>query len=108
MATEPLSQYDRDLSVRGTTGLESHHGDGRRSHPIYERPEGGRAGQAVLRLLRAGRYARTASSDARMDQEDRRHEAVRRRLEQTARDHLRQPEAAWDHACRRHADSVAE
>ena len=57
-------------------------------------------GQTVLCLLRARRHARAASSDAGVDQEDQRHAPVRRRLEQTARDHLRQPEAARHHARR--------
>ena len=59
-----------------------------------------RARQAVLRLLRPGRHARAASSDAGVDQEDQRHASLRRRLEQAARDHLRQPEAAGHHARR--------
>ena len=43
-----------------------------------KRAQGGRARQAVLRLLRAGRHARAASSDAGVDQEDQRHAPVRR------------------------------
>ena len=62
--------------------------------------QGDRARQAVLRLLRAGRHPRAAPSDAGMDQEDQRHAPVRRRLEQAARDDLRQPEAARHHARR--------
>ena len=49
-----------------------------------------------------------APSDARVDQEDQRHASLRRRLEQGARDHLRQPEAAGHHACQRPTDPVAE
>ena len=49
-----------------------------------------------------------ASSDAGVDQEDQRHASLRRRLEQTARDDLRQPEAAGHHARERPADAVAE
>ncbi len=67
-----------------------------------------RARQAVLCLLRAGRHARAASSDAGVDQEDQRHAPVRRGLEQDSRDHLRQPEAAGHHARERSADAVAE
>ena len=61
-----------------------------------------------LRLLRAGRHPCAASSDAGVDQEDQRHAPVRRRLEQAARDDLRQPEAAGHHARERQADAVAE
>ena len=57
-------------------------------------------GKPCLRLLRAGRHPCAASSDARVDQEDQRHAPLRRRLEQGARDHLRQPEAAGHHARR--------
>ena len=42
-----------------------------------------------------------ASSDAGVDQEDQRHAPLRRRLEQAARDHLRQSEAAGHHARQR-------
>ena len=39
-----------------------------------------------------------------MDQENQRHASLRRRLEQAARDHLRQPEAAGHHAPERPTD----
>ena len=65
-------------------------------------------GKPLLRLLRAGRHPCAASSDAGVDQEDQRHASVRRRLEQAARDDLRQPEAAGHHARERQADAVAE
>ena len=65
-------------------------------------------GKPWLRLLRAGRHPCAASSDAGVDQEDQRHAPVRRGLEQGARDHLRQPEAAGHHARERQADAVAE
>ncbi len=61
-----------------------------------------------FRLLRARRHACAASSDAGVDQEDRRHASLRRRLEQIARDHLRQPEAAGHHASERATDPLAE
>ena len=82
----------------GQPGLEPDHGDGRRSDPLHDGVEGDRARQAVPGLLRAGRHAFPASSDAGVDQEDQRHAPVRRRLEQGARDHLRQSEAARHHA----------
>jgi arylsulfatase len=47
------------------------------------------------------------SSDAGVDQEDQRHAPVRRGLEQSARAHLRQPEAAGHHARERQAHPVA-
>ena len=64
--------------------------------------------QAVLRLLRSGRHACAAPSDAGVGQEDQRHAPVRRRLEQAARHDVRQPEAARDHARDRAADRLAE
>ena len=64
-------------------------------------------GKPWLRLLRAGRHPFAASSDAGVGQEDQRHAPVRRRLEQAARDDLRQPEAARHHARERQADAVA-
>ena len=100
VATEPVPQHDGDLSVPGQSRLEPDDGDGRRGHPVHEATQGDRARQAVLRLLRAGRHPCAASSDAGVDQEDQRHAPVRRRLEQGARDHLRQPEAAGHHARR--------
>ena len=100
VAAEPVPQYDGHLPLRGQTGLEPDHGHGRRGDPVHEGAQGSRARQAVPRLLRTGRHPRAASSDAGVDQEDRRHASVRRRLEQAARDHLRQSEAAGHHACR--------
>ena len=64
-------------------------------------------GQALVRLLRAGRHACAAPSDAGVGQEDQRHAPVRRRLEQAARHHLRQPEAARHHARERPAHRLA-
>ena len=92
----------------GNPGLEPDHGHGRRGDPVHEGAQGDRAREAVPRLLRAGRHARAASSDAGVDREDQRHAPVRRRLEQAARNHLRQPEAAGHHAREREADAVAE
>ena len=66
------------------------------------------ARQAVLRLLRAGRHARPAPSDAGMDQEDQRHAPVRPGLEQAARADLREPEEARRDSGQRQADAVAE
>ena len=100
VAAEPVPQHDGHLSLRGQSRLESDDGDGRRGDPVHEAAQGDRARQAVLRLLRAGRHPCAASSDAGVDQEDQRHAPVRRRLEQAARDHLRQPEAAGHHARR--------
>ncbi len=108
MATEPVPQYDGHLSLPGQSRLEPDHGHGRRGHPAHETAQGDRARQAVLRLLRPRRHARAASSDAGVDQEDQRDALVRRGLEQAARDHLRQPEAAGHHARERQADAVAE
>ena len=66
------------------------------------------AREALPRLLRPRRYARAASSDAGVDREDQRHEALRRGLEQAARDHLRQPEATGHHAGGRQTNALAE
>ena len=100
VAAEPVPQHDGDLPLRGQSRLEPDHGDGRRGDPLHEAAEGDRARQAVLRLLRAGRHPCAAPSDAGVGQEDQRHAPVRRRLEQAARDDLRQPEAARHHAAR--------
>ena len=93
---------------QGNAGLEPDHGHGRRGHPAHEGTQGRRAREAILRLLRAGRHPRAASTDAGVDQEDQRHAPLRRGLEQAARDHLRQPEAAGHHACECPADSLVE
>ena len=54
-----------------------------------------------------GRYPCASSSDAGVDQEDQRHAPLRRGLEQSARDHLRQPKALGHHARERQVDTVA-
>ena len=108
VAAEPVPQHDGHLSLPGQSRLEPGDGDGRRGHPAHQAAQGDRARQALVRLLRAGRHACAASSDAGVDQEDQRHASVRRRLEQAARDDLRQPEAARHHARERPADAVAE
>ncbi len=58
VAAEPLPQHDVDRALRGQPVVEPHHRDGRRGDRLHEPAERGRAGQAVLRLLRAGRHAR--------------------------------------------------
>ena len=108
VATEPVPQHDGHLSLPGQSRLEPGDGDGRRGHPVHQAAQGDRARQALVRLLRAGRHPCAASSDAGVDQEDQRHAPLRRWLEQGARDHLRQPEAAGHHARERQADAVAE
>ncbi len=108
VATEPVPQYDGHLPLPGQSRLEPDDGHGRRGDPVHEAAQGDRARQAVLCLLRTGRHARAASSDAGVDQEDQRHAPLRRGLEQDTRDHLRQPEAAGHHARERQADAVAE
>ncbi len=108
VAAEPVPQHDGHLPLRGHSGLEPDHGHGRRGDPVHEGAQGDRARQTVPCLLRTGRHTRPASSDAGVDQEDQRHASLRRRLEQIARDHLRQPEAAGHHACERPTDPLAE
>ena len=108
VAAEPVPQHDGHLPVPGQSGLEPDHGDGRRSDSLHEGAEGGRARQAVPRLLRARRHARAASSDEGMGRQDQRHAPVRRRLEQDSRDDLRQPEATGHHASQRAIDALAE
>jgi arylsulfatase A-like enzyme len=61
-------------------GLEPDHGDGRRGDPVHAELEGAGTGQALPRLLRARRHARAASSDAGVDRQDQRDEALRRGL----------------------------
>ena len=108
VAAEPVPQHHGHLSVRGQAGLEPDDGHGRRGDPVHEGDQGGRAREAVPRLLRAGRNPRAAPPDAGVDRQGERHAPVRRRLEQAARDHLREPEAAGHHAREREADAVAE
>ena len=108
VAAEPVPQHDAHLPLPGQSGLEPDDRHGRRGDPLHEGVEGDRTRQALPRLLRAGRHALPAPSDAGVDQEDRRHASLRRRLEQGARDHLRQPEAAGHHACQRPTDPLAE
>ncbi len=84
--------------VRGQSRLEPDDRDGRRSHRLHDDAQGGRAGKAVLRLLRSRRHPCAAPPDRGMGQEDRGDAPVRRWLEQAARDDLRQPEAPRHHA----------
>ena len=63
-------------------------------------------GQAVLRLLRAGRHARAASRAEGVDREVQ--GQVRARLGQAARDHVQQAEGARPHRRRRRADAAAQ
>ena len=58
--------------VRGQSRLEPDHRDGRRGDRLHDDAEGGRAGEALLRLLRAGRNPCAAPPDAGMGQEDQR------------------------------------
>ena len=70
-----------------------------------QRAERGRAGQAVLRLLRARRHPRAAPADAGMDRQVQ--GQVRHGLERHARADLRQPEAARRHPGEHAADALA-
>ena len=101
VAAEPVPQHDADLPVPGQSRLEHANGDGRRGDPVHATVEGAGTGEALLRLLRARRHARAASSDAGVDRQDQRDEPVRRRLGEVARDDLCQPEAARHHARQR-------
>src|SRR5207249_9816126 len=89
-----LPRSYRDFPVDRETRLQPDHRYGRRGDQVSDGIECRRAGEAFLSLLCARRYARAASPDAGMDQEDHRHAPVRQRLERTARDYLRQPEEA--------------
>ena len=80
VATEPVPQHDGHLPLPGQPRLEPDHGHGRRGDPVHEAAQRDRARQTVLCLLRAGRHARAASSDAGMDQEDQRHAPLRSRV----------------------------
>ena len=92
---------------QGNPELEPGDGDGRRGHPVHQAAQGDRARQTLVRLLRAGRHPCASSSDAGVDQEDQRHAPLRRGLEQSARDDLRQPKALGHHARKRQVDTVA-
>ena len=107
-AGEPRAQHDVHLSVRRQPELQPDHRDGRRGDRLHEPGQYADARPAVLRLLRARRHARAASSDAGVDQEDQRHAPLRRGLEQAARADLRQPEEARRDPAGREADAVAE
>ena len=82
------------FSVGRQARLQPHHRHGGRGHQLHEGAEQRRAGQAVLRLLRARRHPRAASADAGMDQENQRPAFVRPGLGKVARDHLRESEEA--------------
>ncbi len=81
-----------DLSLRRQSEVEPDHRHGRRRDRPHEDAERDRAGEAVLRLLRAGRHARAAPPDAGVDREVQ--GQVLDGLERAARADLRQPEAS--------------
>ena len=108
VAAEPVPQHDADLSVRRQAGLESRHRHGGRCHRLHDPDASDPAGQADLHQVRARRDACAASPDQGMGGQDQQDEAVRRGLEQGARAHLRQPEAARRDPAGREAAAVAE
>ena len=68
-----VPQSDPDFPVGREARLQPDHRYGGRGDQVHEGVERGRAGQAVLPLLRARRHALAASADAGMDREDQRH-----------------------------------
>jgi hypothetical protein len=60
------------------------------------------------RLLRTRRHALAASSDAGVDQKNKRHASLRRGVKQSARNHLRQLTAAGHLAGEHEANTLAE
>ena len=109
VAAEPVPQHDADLSVRrASRGLEPGHRHGRRRHRLDDADAPDRPEQADLHQVRARRHARAAPPDQGMGGQDQQDEAVRRGLEQGARAHLREPEAARRDPEGRQAAAVAE
>jgi arylsulfatase A-like enzyme len=104
------SQHDADLSLRrsGAGDVEPGHGDGGRRDRLDHADAADQSGQAVSRHVCARRHARAAPPDQGVGRQDQHNAPVRRRLEQAARDDLRQPEAARCRAPRRGADALAE
>ncbi len=86
-------------------GLPPHRGPGRPRRELGAPAEGADAGQAVLRVLRAGRHARPAPRAQGVGRQVR--GPVRRRLGRAARAHLRPPEGARRHPGRRRAHRAA-
>ena len=93
-ARPALPQHDADLSLYRPAGLQPRHRHGRRRDRLDPPADRARPEQALLRLLRPRRHPRAAPPDRGLDRQDQRHAPLRRRLEPTPRDDLRQPEAA--------------
>ena len=108
VAAEPVPQHHADLSVRGQAGLEPYYRDGRRRHRLHEPDAPDPAGQADLHQVRARRHTRAAPPDEGVGGQDRRHAPLRRRLQQAARTHLREPEAARRDLQGFEADAMAQ
>ena len=106
-AGQPVPQHDADPPLRRQAGLEPDQRDGGRRDRVHQHADGDRPEAAVVHPLRAGRDARAASSDARMDREDQRDASLRRRLERGQRTHLREPEEARRHSGERQAAALA-
>ena len=87
--------------------LEPDDRHGGRRDPAHEAAERARAGQALLRLLRAGRHACAASPDAGVDQEDQRQKLFDNGWNALRETHLREPEAARRDSAECQADPVA-
>ena len=100
----PRHGADRAAEDRGG-GLPLHRGHDRPGDRLDQAAEGADAGQAVLRLLRAGRHPRAAPRpDGVVGQVQGR---VRRRLGRAARADVREAEGARRDPCRRGAHGAA-
>src|SRR5882724_817537 len=73
-----------DLSVARASRLQPDYRYGRRGDQVYDGIECRRAGEAFFPLLCARWYARAASPNSGMDQEDQRYASVRQRVERPA------------------------
>ena len=98
--------YPFEGKAPGTWNLVT--GDGGRRHRLHDADAPDPAGQADLHQVRARRHARAAPSDEGVGRQDQRDEAVRRRLREAARAHLREPEAARRDPQGFEADALAQ
>jgi hypothetical protein len=78
VAAERLSRHDAAATFPRQPDLQPHYGDGRRGDRLHEAAEPDGAGATVLRVLRAGGYARAAPP----------HEGVGRQIQGQVRSRL--------------------
>ena len=108
VATEPVPQYDRDLSIPGKSRrrLETAMADDAIQY-IKQLKEIAPGKLRFVYYVPGATHAPHHPTEE-WTKKDQRHASLRRRLEQAARDHLRKPEAARHHARERPAHALAE